>query len=193
MEDGDTSNLTELFRTNTLDTRIESALPILSRLNLTITETNEASMFEAWADSLIGEALIPNQPLQKEELIDLLGSDSDIIPLGPDASNAIGELSGILEKDGLNARLMKAASLDSNRDARPIIIAWMSEQLGREYDEILDKVQSTDEEPVISEPEESPVKQQKTAQAPTTDNIPPPPPVKEAMSLLDHIKRLSGI
>jgi hypothetical protein len=196
MEDGDTSNLTELFRTNTLDTRIESALPILSRLNLTITETNEASMFEAWADNLIGEALIPNQPLQKEELIDLLGNDSDIIPLGPDASNAIGELSGILEKDGLNARLMKAASLDSNRDARPIIIAWMSEQLGREYDEILDKVQSTDEEPVIPEPEEPaepPAEQPKEPAAPVQNNIPPPPPVKEAMSLLDHIKRLSGI
>ena len=197
MEDGDTSNLTELFRTNTLDTRIESALPILSRLNLTITETNEASMFEAWADNLIGEALIPNQPLQKEELIDLLGGDSDIIPLGPDASNAIGELSGILEKDGLNARLMKAASLDSNRDARPIIIAWMSEQLGREYDEILDKLQSTDEEPVVPEPEppaEPPAEQPEEPAEPTQNNIPPPPPpVKEAMSLLDHIKRLSGI
>jgi hypothetical protein len=196
MEDNDTSNLTELFRTNTLDTRIESALPILSRLNLTITETNEASMFEAWADSLIDEALIPNQPLQKEELIDLLGNDSDIMSLGPDASNAIGELSGILEKDGLNARLMKAASLDANRDARPIIIAWMSEQLGREYDEILDKLQSTDEEPVIPEPEEPaepPPEQPKEPAAPVQNNIPSPPPVKEAMSLLDHIKRLSGI
>jgi hypothetical protein len=48
-----------------------------------------------------------------------------------------------------------------------------------------------DEEPVIPEPEESPVKQKKSSQAPATDNI--PPPVKEAMSLLDHIKRLSGI
>jgi hypothetical protein len=120
--------------------------------------------------------------------------------LGPDASNAIGELSGILEKDGLNARLMKAAALDSNRDARPIIIAWMSEQIGREYDEILDKLQTTDQEPVVPEPEEpveppaEPSAEQPEEPAePAQNNIPPPPPVKEAMSLLDHIKRLSGI
>lgn len=189
MEDGDTSNLTELFRSNSIDARIESALPILSRLNLTITETNEASMFEDWADQIIGEALIPNQPLQKEELIDLLGPDSDAMPLGPDAAGAIGELSGILEKDGLNARLMRAAERDSNRDARPIIIAWMSEQVGREYDEILDKVQSTEPEPT-EEPVASP---KASAPKPTEEIPPPPPPVKESMSLLDHIKRLSGI
>jgi hypothetical protein len=76
----------------------------------------------------------------------------------------------------------------------------MSEQLGREYDEILDKVQSTDEEPVIPEPEEPaepPAKEPaeppaKEPAEPIQNNI-PPPPVKEAMSLLDHIKRLSGI
>lgn len=200
MEDGDTSNLTELFRTNTLDTRIESALPILSRLNLTITETNEASMFEAWADSLIDEALIPNQPIQKEELVELLGPDSDSIILGPDAMNAIGQLSGILEKDGLNARLIKSASLDANRDARPIIIAWMSEQSGREYDEILDKLQPEDEEPLIPEPDSEmeeptplPDKQSEEPTELSPNDIPPPSPIKETMSLLDHIKRLSGI
>jgi hypothetical protein len=70
----------------------------------------------------------------------------------------------------------------------------MSEQLGREYDEILDKVQSTDEEPVVPEPEEPAEPPAKEPAEPAQNNIsPPPPPVKEAMSLLDHIKRLSGI
>jgi hypothetical protein len=180
-EDGNTDNLTELFKTSALDARIESALPILGRLNIAITENSEVSVFENWADNLIDEALNPNQPIQKEELVELLGPDSDSIILGPDAMNAIGELSGILENDSLSVRLMRAAEIDSNRDARPIIIAWMSEQNGIDYDEILDQVQMSTPE-IATAPKDS-----------TSDDQEIPPPVKESLSLLDHIKRLSGI
>jgi hypothetical protein len=76
---------------------------------------------------------------------------------------------------------MRAAEIDSNRDARPIIIAWMSEQNGLDYDEILDQVQMSTPE-IASPPKDS-----------TADNQEIPPPVKESASLLDHIKRLSGI
>jgi hypothetical protein len=118
MEDQDTDSLTELFKHSTLDTRIESAIPVLSRLNIAITENTDIDMFEAWADNIIDEALIPRQPDQRDALIDLLGPDSDFMPLGPDGSSAIGELAGILEDDELNDRLAKAAHRDPNRDAK---------------------------------------------------------------------------
>ena len=185
MEDSDTGNLNELFRNSSIDSRIESALPILSRLNIAITENSEVSVFENWADGVIEEALIPNQPIQKEELIELIGPDSESLPLGPDAANAIGELTGILENDSLNNRLQKAAERDSNRDARPIIIAWMSEQLNHDYDEILDKIQS----------EESEIKVQDKVEIKDKKSTVAPPPVAEQVeqTLLDYIKRLSGI
>lgn len=190
MEDNDTSNLTDLFRNSSIDARIESALPILGRLNIAITENSEATVFENWADSIIDEALNPTQPIQKEELLDLIGNDSEFLALGPDASNAIGELTGILEKDDLNFRLRKSAEQDANRDARPIIIGWMSEQHDHEYDEILDQVESVDD---VESEENIDVSVDKSTEAPADQSAPPPPPVKEAMSLLDHIKRLSGI
>ena len=177
MEDDNNDHLTELFRTSSLDPRIESAMPILSRLNLTITETEESSMFETWADSLIDEALIPNQPLQKQELIDLIGPDSDSMPVGPDASGAIGELDGILQNDELDNILMKAAESDSNIDARPIIIDWMSQQSDRVYDDILSKIQNDNIKTNSEETEE--------IDASSTAN--------ESYDLLNSIKRLSGI
>ena len=54
MEDEtDTSNLNELFVQETLDPRIESVMPILSRLQKRVAEMKEVSELAEWADSLI--------------------------------------------------------------------------------------------------------------------------------------------
>jgi hypothetical protein len=157
MEDGDsdTSTLLELFKNEVSDPRIENAIPVLKRLNVTVMETADVSQFESWADGVVAEMLRPAHAGQQDDLIGLLGPESEFMPLGPDASSAIGELDGILENKELFNRLRQAAKRDPNRDARAIITAWMSEQRGDDYDEILDRIEpSSDVDGVDDAPEE---------------------------------------
>jgi len=67
----------------------------------------------------------------EDQIIELLGSDSSPLPLGPDAINAISELHDIIDDDQLNERLRTAADGDADGDARPIIIGWMKETCSR--------------------------------------------------------------
>jgi len=54
MEDeADTSSLNELFVQETLDPRIESVMPILSKLHKTVAEMREVGALAEWADSLL--------------------------------------------------------------------------------------------------------------------------------------------
>ena len=189
-EDDDTTTLTELFKSNQIDSRIESALPVLKKFNITVAESAELSVFEDWATGVLDEMLKPTQPSQKDELIAMLGPDSKFMPLGPDASSAIGELSGILEDDELNDRLRRAAQRDTDRDARAIIVGWMSEQEGNEYNEVLNVIEpdSTADQHDTAHRDEpkKPHKKKQTQPAPDLGlpplpDLPPPPPapVKE--------------
>lgn len=200
MEDDDTSGLTELFKNSTLDARIESALPVLKKFNIAITETADVSVFENWADGILDEMLNPSQPGQQDELIALLGPDSDFMPLGPDASSAIGELAGILENDKLNSRLRRAAARDTDRDARSVIVGWMSEQSGDEYADILDAVEpeSANRGKKLHDPDKEEPKKEPAAPpaepAPASGDLPdlpPLPPLKE--NEISALRRLSGI
>lgn len=215
MEDQDTASLTELFKHSTLDARIENALPVLGKLNIAITENTDIGVFESWVDSIIDEALVPSQPDQQDALIELLGPDSEPMPLGPNGGSAIGELMGILENDELNHRLMTAAKRDPNRDAKPIITGWMSEQYGDVYDDILAQVEPTSDEPdtVQSEPSvnnNTPPSKPENNTSDELPDLPDLPPVKEDSEYrdpniralknpaqvnesLERIKRLSGL
>ena len=51
--EGDESNLSGLFVQETLDPRIESVIPILSRLQKNVTEMREVNELAEWADSLL--------------------------------------------------------------------------------------------------------------------------------------------
>jgi hypothetical protein len=54
MEDeADTSNINELFVQETLDPRIESVMPILSKLHKKVSEMKEVNDLSDWADSLL--------------------------------------------------------------------------------------------------------------------------------------------
>ena len=204
MEDGDsdTSNLLELFKNDATDPRIENAMPVLKRLNVTVMENADVSQFESWAEGIIAEMLRPAHAGQQDDLIGLLGPESEFMPLGPDASSAIGELDGILEDRELYNRLKQAAKRDPNRDARAIITAWMSEQRGDDYDEILDKIQpKSDVDGVEDEPEEvegGEEAEQEAGAEPDeeesdddSEGLPDPNTLGE--SSLDRIRRLSGL
>lgn len=171
-------------------------------------------MFAEWADSLVDEALDPDTPRQVEALIELL---ADMIPVGPNAEVAIGELKDVIEDDELYARLRRTAVADPDSDARPQIIAWMQEQDDRKYREALDQIEADDsdgeedQEKVkqdnrsdSSEPEKVKPKKKKPATPPAGDigglpplpagdmgGLPPLPPLKED-DVLESLKRLLG-
>lgn len=199
LEDSE-ENLSDLFRSSSIDPRIEAALPVLGRLNIRLSEMQEANEFESWASSVIDEAL--DGPMvedfdvetrgQKDELIDLLGPESEAMPVGPDAMSAIGELDGLINDDELNVRLKKAARNNPDSDARPIVIAWMQENADDpEFEKVLSKLEPEENEmpapkaPAPKSPEEKPEE--------PDDLPPPPPPVNEDDGFLSHIRKLSGL
>jgi len=57
MEDESDDTINELFVQETMDPRIESVMPILSRLRKNVVEMNEVGMLESWADNVINEKL----------------------------------------------------------------------------------------------------------------------------------------
>jgi hypothetical protein len=198
LEDDD--DLSEAFMHSTLDTRIESALPTLSKFGIKMDKITESDMFAEWADSLVSEALDPDTPRQVEALVELL---ADMIPVGPNAEVAIGELEDVIEDDELYDRLRKTAESDPNSDARPQIIAWMQEQDDQRYRDTLDRIEDSDREEKEdeSDPEpatdnQEPVKVEPSQKSNNDDSNPEPaadlPPIKEGDFMLENLKRLLG-
>lgn len=116
-------DLKTMFIEQTLDTRIEAALPTLAKIQgNTMKEANE---FESWANKLVeGTWALPETPEAKDKLYSLLAQE---LPVGPDAANATEQLYDILGDDELFDRLGDLADRDANADARPVIIARMKE------------------------------------------------------------------
>ena len=63
-DDTDSSSINELFVQETLDPRIESVMPILSRLHKKVSEMKEVDSLSEWADEIISEKMV-------------MGADSD--------------------------------------------------------------------------------------------------------------------
>lgn len=80
MEDEGDDSITELFVQETMDPRIESAMPILSRLKKPVTEMEEIDTLAEWADSVINEKLELDEgdvvPFKKKQDDDDLDDDS---------------------------------------------------------------------------------------------------------------------
>lgn len=153
-QDQGIDHIAELFTENRLDSRIEGALPVIARLRPQSRSITEVSDFERWANDMIDEALDAGDRRHEDRIIELLGSDSSPLPLGPDAINAISELHDIIDDDQLNERLRTAADGDADGDARPIIIGWMKEHaLENHYRDVLDKIEPREtSEPDLPEP-----------------------------------------
>jgi hypothetical protein len=154
-----------MFSQSTVDPRIERAFPVLGKLNIRIQEMAEVNEFESWADNIIQEELEPATRRQVQDLVELLGRDSEPMPVGADASSAIGELADIIEDERLNSELRQAAAADPDNDARPVIIGWMEQHRDNPvYDEVLNKLEN-------SSPD---------MQAPPANTPPPPPPAAKS-------------
>ena len=157
MEDEVQEDLTSMFMTSQLDPRIESVMPILSKLSKNITETklDEVLSLEEWADNVIESSLVPKTSGQIETLSKILSKDS--FALGPDGSFAKNALETVLHDDDLFSELEQAGKEDPNGDAKEVIMYWMSNQQDPEFQTLLDKLSSVPErpEPSISETEEA--------------------------------------
>ena len=112
-------SLKNLFVKQTIDTRIESALPLLARIQQQGTDMKEANIFEAWVERLAeGTWQTPDTPEKQQQLVDLLSKD---LPVGADATNATEQLYDLLGDDELFDQLEALAEQDANADARQVI------------------------------------------------------------------------
>jgi hypothetical protein len=177
-DDGD---LSAAFMHSSIDARIESALPTLSKFGIKMGKINESDMFEEWANSIIDESLELHNPNQVDKLIKLLNGE---LSVGPNAEVALAGLEDIIDNEGLNNRLRMAAKSDSNSDAIPVIISWMQVQDNHIYRDVLEKIKKTDE------PEEAPEQPAPQSEKGEKGGLPPLPPLAEGDDQLSIIKRL---
>jgi hypothetical protein len=92
-------NLRNLFVEQTLDARIEAALPTLAKIQQQGTKMKEAQIFENWINTLSeGTWALPETPEQQEKLNQLMSAE---LIVGPDATNAKELLGDIVGDDKL--------------------------------------------------------------------------------------------
>lgn len=118
-------SLKSLFVKQSIDTRIESALPLLAKIQQQGTAMKEANIFEAWAERLTeGTWQTPDTPEKQTQLLELMSTD---LPVGADATNVTEQLYDLLGDDQLFDQLEELAERDANADARQVILNRMQE------------------------------------------------------------------
>jgi len=120
-----------MFVENSLDQRIEEALPLLGRLALGAAGSEpldtgkhtdfmkELTEFEDWATSVTEATWARPDDARSQEQLQLLMQNP--VPMGPDATNATERLYDIFGDDELFDRLAELAARDADADARPVI------------------------------------------------------------------------
>ncbi len=99
-----------MFIEQTLDTRIEAALPLLARIQQQGNTMKEADIFESWVNRLAeGTWSLPETPEQNAKLKELMTKE---LIVGPDATNATEQLYDLVGDDELFDRLSELAQQD---------------------------------------------------------------------------------
>lgn len=121
--DDTVDQIREMFVERNIDERIESALPVLARLQH--STMREVQQFEDWSRSIMeGIWRLPETPEQMATLVELM---SEPLPVGPDATNATEQLYDLFGDDELFDQLTDLADQDAAADARPLIMARLAE------------------------------------------------------------------
>ena len=103
----------ELFMQQTLDPRVEQALPVLAKLKE--KELAEADMFEQWATQVTeGTWSLPDTPEKAEKLQTLMSQE---LIVGPDGTNAEEQLYDLVGDDELFDILGDISMIDPDANA----------------------------------------------------------------------------
>jgi hypothetical protein len=104
-----------LFIEQTIDSRIEAALPLLARIQQQGTAMKEAQIFENWINNLgEGTWALPDTPEAQEKLDQLMSKE---LIVGPDAVNATEQLYDVIGDDQLFDILGDLARRDPRANA----------------------------------------------------------------------------
>ena len=147
-------SLKNLFVKQTLDTRIESALPLLAKIQQQGTAMKEANIFEAWAERLVeGTWQLPDTPEKQAQLLELMSKEQ---PVGADATNITEQLYDLLGDDELFDQLEALAERDANADGRQVIYDRM--QMLSDHPEVLRVIEQLQIDPAaeMNPPEATP-------------------------------------
>ena len=119
-------DIRNMFIEQSLDARIEAAIPVLARLSKPRDkDMQEIAEFESWAESVTeGTWATPDTAQTKKQLQQLMAKE---LPVGADATNATEQLYDLLGDDQLFDQLAELADQDPDADARPLIQARLEE------------------------------------------------------------------
>lgn len=118
-------DLKTLFVEQTIDARIEAALPILAKIQQGST-MKEAEIFETWVNAVAeGTWAVPDTPEKIERLRAFMSKEQ---PVGPDAANATTALYDVIGDDDLFDKLGDLARDNADADARIAVKYWIDDR-----------------------------------------------------------------
>ncbi|WP_353480176.1 hypothetical protein [Haliscomenobacter sp.] len=114
-QEGVVDNIKTLFIEQSIDSRIEAALPLLAKIQQRGQDMKEADIFENWINNLAeGTWTLPETPEQLDKLKTLMTKE---LIVGPDATNATEQLYDLVGDDILFDRLHALADQDPRANA----------------------------------------------------------------------------
>jgi hypothetical protein len=176
-------NIKTLFVEQTIDTRIEQALPLLAKIQQGL-DMKEAKIFESWIDNLAeGTWNLPETPEQLDKLKTMMASE---LIVGPDAINATEQLYDLVGDDILFDRLSELAAKD------PRANAWNDTEVMNRLAELGIEMPEPSEPGNPAEPATAPVAP--VAAAPAAPAVPPAPVAEELdPEHVEYLKRQADI
>jgi hypothetical protein len=178
-QEGVVDNIKTLFIEQSIDSRIEAALPLLAKIQQKGQEMKEVEIFENWINSITeGTWSLPETPEQLDKLKTLMTKE---LIVGPDAINATEQLYDLIGDDELFDRLGELAARD------PRANAWNDTE-----------VMSRIKELGIEMPEPSapgnPAEPETGATAPVAAEAPPnPAPQQPVAEEINAMRRAAGL
>ena len=178
-QEGVVDNIKTLFIEQSIDSRIEAALPLLAKIQQRGQEMKEADIFESWINNLAeGTWTLPETPEQLDKLKTLMTKE---LIVGPDATNATEQLYDLVGDDILFDRLNALADQD------PRANAWNDTEVMNRLAEL------GIEMPAPTAPG-NPAEPQTGATAPVAAAVPPnPAPDAQVRESLNAMRKSAGL